>query len=905
MAKGTIQFSGTDECFVLSSAENTNYLYFPIAGEAGLKACVTPNLGGDSKLDQEHFVLEPVSVENLHNNKNTRNFWLGFGDGRTWSAVGSSAEQEAERFTKDQEESRVEGGFLWQKAVRASRKYGIEAEVTSFVPVEANVEIMQVTLRNTSDKAVEFSPIAVIPLYGRSADNLRDHRNVTSMLHRVSVTEEGVQVKPTMSFDEKGHRLNQMIYYVHGSEGNGDRAVGFFPTTESLIGEGGSFLRPEAVILDKEGLPAGTKIDGREAVGGLKFKKKTLLPGEACTYILRIGAETEEEKISAADAAYRTEADVTDALAKTSGYWKNKVNVHFHTGDADFDRFMAWVSFQPFLRRIYGCSFLPYHDYGRGGRGWRDLWQDCLSLLFMEPDNVRKMIVANFGGVRADGTNATIIGDGLGNFIADRNGIARVWMDHAFWPFRTLKLYIDQTGDIGILDETAGYFKDPQASRATDIDKDWKTSDGNWLKTADGEVYSGSIIEHLLVETLTAFCEVGEHGIIRLRGADWNDALDMAAKRGESVAFTFAYAMNLEEIADTLEEYGAKTGRSTVSVAKELTSLIEMDEAVYGDAAKKLEALDAYCNSCVRNISGEQEEFGIDQIAAALRKMAAWEKDFLRGQEWIDGAEGEGWFNSYYDDHANRVERYTEEDADVRMMLTGQVFAVMSGTAEDSEVGKIAKAADHYLYRKEIGGYRLNTDFRELKMDMGRMFGFSYGEKENGAVFSHMAVMYGNALYTRGFAKEGYKVLKSLSDTSLNFEVSRMYPGIPEYFNIDGRGMYPYLTGAASWYLMTMILEVYGVRGRNGDLWFNPRLLAEQFDEKQEAAIELFFAGKPLRVVYRNPKGLDYGSYRVGSISVNGATTMCQAGEEAVLSLDTVKAFGESVTEITIVLEEN
>ena len=903
MAKGTIQFSGKDESFVLSSAENTNYLYFPIAGEAGLKACVTPNLGGDSKLDQEHFVLEPVSVENLHNNKNTRNFWLNFGEGRTWSAVGSSAEQEAQRFTKDQEESRVEGGFLWQKAVRASKKYGIEAEVTSFVPVEANVEIMMVKLKNTSGQPAEFTPVAVIPLYGRSADNLRDHRNVTSMLHRVSVSEEGVQVKPTMSFDEKGHRLNQTIYYVHGSEGKGEPAVSFFPTTESLIGEGGSFLRPEAVILDREGLPAGTKIDGREAVGGLKFKKKTLAPGEECTYILRIGAETEEEKISAADAAYRTEADVESALAKTSEYWKNKVNVHFHTGDADFDRFMAWVSFQPFLRRIYGCSFLPYHDYGRGGRGWRDLWQDCLSLLFMEPDNVRKMIVANFGGVRADGTNATIIGDGLGNFIADRNGIARVWMDHAFWPFRTLKLYIDQTGDIGILDEAAGYFKDPQAGRATGIDGDWKPEDGNWLKTADGQVYSGSIIEHLLVETLTAFCEVGEHGIIRLRGADWNDALDMAAKRGESVAFTFAYAMNLEDIAETLTEYKERTGRSTVSVAKELTTLIEMDETVYGDAAKKLEVLSAYCDSCVRNISGEQAEFGIDEIAAALRKMAAWEKDFLRGQEWIDGADGEGWFNSYYDDHANRVERYAEADEDVRMMLTGQVFAVMSGTAEEAQVGKIAKAADHYLYRKEIGGYRLNTDFRELKMDMGRMFGFSYGEKENGAVFAHMAVMYGNALYTRGFAKEGYKVLKSLSDTSLDFEVSRMYPGIPEYFNIDGRGMYPYLTGAASWYLMTMILEVYGVRGRNGDLWFNPRLLAEQFDEKQEAAIELFFAGKPLRVVYRNPKGLEYGSYRVGSISVNGDTKVCEAGEEAVISLDTVSGFGETVTEILIVLE--
>ena len=903
MAKGTLQLSAKDETFVLTSAENTNYLYFPIAGEAGLKACVTPNLGGDSKLDQEHFVLEPVSVENLHNNKNTRNFWLNFGDGKVWSAVGSSAEQEAERFTDAQEESRVEGGFLWQKAVRASKKYGIEAEVTSFVPVDANVEIMRVLLRNTADRPVSFTPVAVIPLYGRSADNLRDHRNVTSMLHRVSVSEEGVQVKPTMSFDEKGHRLNHLIYYVHGSEGTGDKAESFFPTTESLIGEGGSFLRPEAVIKDKPGMPAGTKIDGREAVGGLKFMKKTLSPGEECVYILRIGAEEDEAKIVALDTYYSKDADVTAALDKTGEYWKKKVNVHFHTGDPDFDNFMAWVSFQPFLRRIYGCSFLPYHDYGRGGRGWRDLWQDCLSLLFMEPDDVRKMIVANFGGVRADGTNATIIGDGIGNFIADRNGIARVWMDHAFWPFRTLKLYIDQTGDLGILDETAGYFKDPQASRATAIDSDWKPEDGTQLRTADGKVYSGSIIEHLLVETLTAFCEVGEHGIIRLRGADWNDALDMAAKRGESVAFTFAYAMNLEDIADTLEAYVAKTGKTTVSVAKELKPLAEMEEATYGDTEKKLEALKIYCDSCMRNVSGEQAEFEIDQIVASLRKMAAWQKDFLRGQEWIDGKAGEGWFNSYYDDHANRVEKYTENDEDVRMMLTGQVFAVMSGTAEDAQVAQIARAADHYLYRKEIGGYRLNTDFRELKMDMGRMFGFSYGEKENGAVFSHMAVMYGNALYTRGFAKEGFKVLKSLSDTSLDFEVSRMYPGIPEYFNIDGRGMYPYLTGAASWYLMTMILEVYGVRGKNGDLAFCPRLLAEQFNENGEAVIELFFAGKPLRVTFRNPKNLEFGSYRVGSLAVNGAVRTVPEGEEAVIGRSEVEGFGDAVTEITVVLE--
>ena len=53
----------------------------------------------------------------------------------------------------------------------------------------------------------------------------------------------------------------------------------------------------------------------------------------------------------------------------------------------------------------------------------------------------------------------------------------------------------------------------------------------------------------------------------------------------------------------------------------------------------------------------------------------------------------------------------------------------------------------HICMTGKAGGYRLNTDFKEEKFDLGRMFGFAYGEKENGAVFSHMAVMYANALY--------------------------------------------------------------------------------------------------------------------------------------------------------------
>lgn len=70
-----IHFLDADGTFSIENPENYSGLYFPIAGTTGLKCSVTPNLGGDSKLDQETFLLEPVTIESLHNNRSTRNFW--------------------------------------------------------------------------------------------------------------------------------------------------------------------------------------------------------------------------------------------------------------------------------------------------------------------------------------------------------------------------------------------------------------------------------------------------------------------------------------------------------------------------------------------------------------------------------------------------------------------------------------------------------------------------------------------------------------------------------------------------------------------------------------------------------------------------------------------------------------
>ena len=123
-----------------------------------------------------------------------------------------------------------------------------------------------------------LTPTAAIPIYGRSADNLRDHRHVTSLLQRTICHRHGVLVRPTLSFDERGHTLNQVTYAVLGAEADGTAPAGFFADVEYFIGEGGTLDWPEAVVANQTATQvAGAAIDGYESIGGLRFRDVELL----------------------------------------------------------------------------------------------------------------------------------------------------------------------------------------------------------------------------------------------------------------------------------------------------------------------------------------------------------------------------------------------------------------------------------------------------------------------------------------------------------------------------------------------------------------------------------------------------------------------------------------------------
>lgn len=90
--------------FTIDMPENYSYQYFPVAGENGIKSLLTSNLGGDSKVNQD--------------------------------------------------KSQLTAGLMWQRVTRSSKKYQLQSKVTSFVPLDNNVEIMHVEITNIGKDSI-------------------------------------------------------------------------------------------------------------------------------------------------------------------------------------------------------------------------------------------------------------------------------------------------------------------------------------------------------------------------------------------------------------------------------------------------------------------------------------------------------------------------------------------------------------------------------------------------------------------------------------------------------------------------------------------------------------------------------------------------------------------------------
>jgi len=828
------KFIDNQGTFTVKNPQNFSYLYFPLTDKNGsLLSSVSPNLSGDIKRDNHSFLTPPASIEDLKHNPLCRRDFFLLVHGRQNRLLRCS--QKAD--------DTLEAGLLYHKLYK--KIYPFQIEIINFIPHDLGAEVMWIKIKNRGGKTVSFSPCSFIPLYGRGEPNLHDHRHVSSLLNRVELSSFGLTLCPTMIFDEKGHRKNFTRYFSFGYEKNGLPPQGQYPTLLSFCGEGGDLSFPEAVLKGqapfKQNSPA---FQGKENCAALRFQDRTLKPGQETDYILISGISESRSEPGRIFKNLDSPAKVSSALNRTKKYWQNSLSLKLELKDKNYTNWLKWVQVQPTLRTLFGCSFLPHFDYGKGGRGFRDLWQDCLGLLLKDEPGIDRLIRHNFKSLRIDGSNATIIAKD-GSFLSDRNKISRVWTDHGVWPLLTTGLYLNRSRDLNLLLQKTSYFKDHLLKRAKETDPDFQEKD-YLLRDNKGKIYKGTILEHLLIQNTIQFFNLGKHNNLRLENGDWNDGLDMAANKGESVPFFCMYAANLAELSRLLSQLEKKE-KKVLLLEETLILFDSLNKKIdYNKVKAKQNLLETYLEKTKNSVSGKLVSVDISALKKDLTEKANWIFDHVRKQEWLD----KGFYNGYYDNSGQPVEG--RQGRKTRIMLQSQVFPILSKTATDKQVKKIWKSVNRYLKDKDLGGFRLNTDFQDICLDFGRAFGFSYGDKENGAFFNHMIVMFGYALFYRGFIKEGNQVFSSLFSMSASSE-SRMYPQLPEYFNSSGRGLYFYLTGSASWYIYTLCEQVMGITFSLGDLILAPKLQAEVFTS-DTVSISFPYCSRQFKVIYKRSK---------------------------------------------------
>ena len=897
-----------DGSFYVENANHLPVLYFPLMNTKGMKSFVTPELKGDVCKDFHHYLTTPTVTEEIHRNISSRNFWIKADNKEPWSATGQSVFQKSNKWDQPKDDYSLSANIGAFTTKRKQNETGLETTITTFVPEGDDfVELLKITVTNTGTENQTFRPTYALPMFGRSADNVRDHRQVTTMFQENFVEEYGVRIKPKIMHDESSHSVNYTNYVVLGFGEKGAKPEGIWARLHDFIGQSGSLDNPEAIYKDlKAPVLTDLELHGKEAVAGLNFKEKTLAPGEKVDYVIVHGITDHTEDLKAWKKKYSTVEKVDKILESTLNFWKEKLNsVDIHTGDKHYDNWVKWIEYQVKCRQIFGNSFLPDYGYGRGGRGWRDLWQDLLSIFLVDPKSAHEEIVNCFKGIRIDGSNATIIGEQPGEFKADRNNIPRTWCDHGTWPVFVLNFYLNQTGDLDILNKEITYWKDMFINRSKMIDGNWEDEQGHSQRTSDNEIYTASIFEHLLIQQLSAFYNVSDQNILLLEGADWNDTYDMAREKGASVCFFSFYAYNFIILTDILKKIKA-SGVQSIAILEEITLLLDylpgQYRIDYQSPKAKRELLDKYFKSVAHSVSGNKKMVLIDDLIIDLESKSKHISAHILEQEIVQTKEGDRFFNGHYDNLENRIGG--EKEDGVMMDLTSQVMPILCKIADKKMSAEVYESIKKVLKDDGIPGIRLTSEFKNIDLNIGRITGFVYGYKEHGSKWVQQNIMLAYALYDHGLVAQANEIMKEVYEIANNTATAKIFPGVPSYFDNQNKGAYAYLTGSSSWYLLTLITQIFGVKGVFGDLHLEPKLSKEYFNKEGVAHISTNYGGYAIDVTYQNDKGLDFGEYGIGEVIINGHKVKGKRGKKnASITLDNFKElFNKTSNKITIEL---
>ena len=687
-------------------------------------------------------------------------------------------------------------------------KNGIEAHVTSFVPIGANCELTRLSLNNTSDKSKTFSVYSYIEFcLWNAVDDMNNFQRTYS-------TGE-VEIEPynanSCIYHKTEYRERRNHYALCAVNSSCD---GFDTDRDSFLGTYGSPQMPDAVAAKTS---HNSKASGWNPVASFR-KDITLKPNEKCQFIYMLGyienpddekweapQKINKQRAKAMIDTYMTDEAFDNAFNRLKKHWNNLLSKYtLETSDDKLCRMVnIWNQYQCMVTFNMSRS-ASYYESGTGrGMGFRDSCQDLLGFVHLIPDAARQRIL-DIASTQFENGSAYHQYQPLTK--QGNSDIGSGFNDDPLWLIAGTAAYLKETGDYSILDEMTPF-------------------DCNKENTAP-------LMEHLRRSFNFTTTHLGPHNLPLIGRADWNDCLNLncfSTVPGESFQTTGPSEGPVAESVFIAGMY-VKYGRDYEAICRHL-GLDDEADAVYNHVNDMIKAVTE---------SGWDGEWFLRAYDAAGEKVGSHEckegQIFIEPQGFCVMA-GIGTDNGL----AVRALRSVEEKLDTKY---GIVLLQPAYTSYHPELGEITSYPDGY--KENAGIFCHNNPWISI---------------------AETVVGHGNRAFDV-YKKICPAYLQDVSDLhkTESYVYSQMIAGIDAaHF---GEAKNSWLTGTAAWTFTNISQYILGIRPEFDGLCIDPCIP----DYMKEFSVKRTFRGAEYNIHIDNSSGSQKGlkSLIVNGKSVEG-----------------------------------
>ena len=384
-------------------------------------------------------------------------------------------------------------------SVLRSMKNDLGAEVGYFIPIDDNLEIWDIKLRNLSKKKKHIRVWGFIEwcLWDAWDDQTNFQRNFS--IGQVEVENDAVFHKT-----EYRERRNHFAYFA-----SSEHTSGFDTSRDAFVGLHNGLHEPQVVLSGE----CTNSIAYGWAPVGVHQLDIDLAPGAEKRFHFMLGyAENSaskkfirphvinKEPFYFIKEKYKTSAAVDSAFADLKNYWNNLfANYQAETENPHVNRMVnMWNQYQCMVTFNLSRS-ASFYESGIGrGMGFRDSNQDILGFVHIIPDRARERILDIAATQLSDGSCYHQYQPLTKKGNADAGS---GFNDDPLWLILSTVAYLKETGDVTILDEKIGY--------------------------ADTEAKKATLLDHLEISLQYTMQHRGPHQLPLIGHADWNDCLNL------------------------------------------------------------------------------------------------------------------------------------------------------------------------------------------------------------------------------------------------------------------------------------------------------------------------------------------------------------------------------------------